>query len=105
MFLQEHPEYQRNQDSDSSKVQEIKQLISQNSQMKEGQNQHDDHFGYGILRIDTLIDSIDNSSNTNPASENYQLKENKVSNIFDIFQMERRITANVPPDNSANAIE
>ena len=64
-----------------------------------------DSFGYGILRIDTLIDSIDNSSNSNPSSENYQVKGNKVSNIFDIFQMERRITANVPPDNSAKAIE
>ena len=26
-------------------------------------------------------------------------------NIFDIFQVERRITASVPPDNSMNAIE
>jgi len=105
LFLQEYPEYQRNQDSDSSKVQEIKQLLSENSQMKEGQNQHDDHFGYGILRIDSLIDSIKNSSNSNLVFQNYQVMENKVSNIFDIFQMERRITANVPPDNSAKAIE
>ena len=49
-------------DSDSSKVEEIKELISQNSQMKENQNQHDDKFGYGILRIDLLIESVDNSS-------------------------------------------
>ena len=26
-------------------------------------------------------------------------------NIFDIFQVERRMTANVPPDSSMNAIE
>lgn len=105
LFLQEHPEYQRNQDSDSSKVQEIKQLISQNSQMKEGQNQHDDHFGYGILRIDTLISSVNNSSSNNPVSEEYFDINYKKYNIFEIFQTERRITANVPPDNSTKAIE
>jgi subtilisin family serine protease len=105
LFLEAHPEYQRSPDSDSSKVEEIKQLISQNSQMKEGQSQHDDHFGYGILRIDALIDSVNNSSINESISKNYQVEQNDQFNIFDIFQMERRMTANVPPDNSANAIE
>ena len=105
LFLEEYPEYQRNSNSDSSKVEEIKELISLNSQMKESQNQHDDKFGYGILRIDLLIESIDNSSDGNAVSKNYKHKENAKNNIFDIFQMERRMTASVPPDNSANAIE
>ena len=105
LFLEEYPEYQRNSNSDSSKVEEIKELISLNSQMKESQNQHDDKFGYGILRIDLLIESIDNSSDDNAVSKNYKHKENAKNNIFDIFQMERRMTASVPPDNSANAIE
>ncbi|MDB3871476.1 S8 family serine peptidase, partial [Euryarchaeota archaeon] len=105
LFLEEYPEYQRNPNSDSSKVEEIKELISLNSQMKESQNQHDDKFGYGILRIDLLIESIDNSSDGNAVSKNYNHKENAKNNIFDIFQMERRMTASVPPDNSANAIE
>ena len=105
LFLEENPEYQRNSDSDSSKVEEIKLLISQNSQMKENQNQHDDKFGYGILRIDLLIESVDNSSNENLITKNYKPKDDVRINIFDIFQTERRMTANVPPDNSANAIE
>ena len=105
LFLEEYPEYQRNSDSDSSKVEEIKLLISQNSQMKENQNQHDDKFGYGILRIDLLIESVDNSSNENLITKNYKPKNDVRINIFDIFQTERRMTANVPPDNSANAIE
>ena len=105
LFLEEYPEYQRNSDSDSSKVEEIKLLISQNSQMKENQNQHDDKFGYGILRIDLLIESVDNSSNENLITKNYKPKDDVRINIFDIFQTERRMTANVPPDNSANAIE
>jgi subtilisin family serine protease len=105
LFLEEYPEYQRNSDSDSSKVEEIKLLISQNSQMKENQNQHDDKFGYGILRIDLLIESVDNSSSENLTPQNYMSKDDVKINIFDIFQTERRMTASVPPDNSANAIE
>ncbi len=105
LFLEQYPEYQRNSDSDSSKVEEVKELISQNSQMKDGQNQHDDHFGYGIMRIDRLINSVNNSSIESLTFEYYQIENIDVSNIFDEFQTERRITANVPPDNSTKAIE
>ena len=73
--------------------------------MKENQNQHDDKFGYGILRIDLLIESVDNSSSENLTPQNYMSKDGVKINIFDIFQTERRMTASVPPDNSANAIE
>ena len=104
LFLQEYPEFQRNTDSDSAKIEEIKILLSENSQMKNGQNQHDDHFGYGIFRIDSLIDAMDsNSSNIENKIEMRKMPIPK--NIFDIFQIERRITASVPPDNSMNAIE
>ena len=105
LFLEQYPEYQRNSDSDSSKVEEIKQLISQNSQMKDGQSQHDDRFGYGMLRIDLLIDSVNNSSNNLFINENYNVETIYSPSISDFIQMERRMTANVPPDNSANAIE
>ena len=104
LFLQEYPEFQRNTDSDSTKIEEIKILLSENSQMKNGQSQHDDHFGYGIFRIDSLIDAMDsNSSNIESKIETRKMPIQK--NIFDIFQIERRITASVPPDNSMNAIE
>ena len=32
-------------------------MIMQNSEMSEGQDGHDDYFGYGILRIDRLMDA------------------------------------------------
>ena len=104
LFLQENPDFQRNSNSDETKIEEMKILLSENSQMKDGQSQHDDNFGYGIFRIDTLIKAVNSSSS--------DIKENLVKgninierNIFDIFQVERRITASVPPDNSMNAIE
>ena len=104
LFLQEYPEFQRNTDSDSTKIEEIKLLLSENSQMKNGQSQHDDHFGYGIFRIDSLIDSAKtNSSNLENIIETSDLTMQK--NIFEIFQSERRMTARVPPDNSMKAIE
>ena len=104
LFLQEYPEFQRNTNSDSTKIEEVKILLSENSQMKNGQSQHDDHFGYGIFRIDSLI----NSADTNSSNIESKMKMEKIpvrKNIFDIFQIERRITASVPPDNSMNAIE
>ena len=104
LFLQEYPDFKRNSDSDETKIEEIKILLSENSQMKNGQNQHDDNFGYGIFRIDSLIDAVNSSSSD---TKEYREMEKIIieRNIFDIFQVERRMTANVPPDISMNAIE
>ena len=67
-------------------------------------NQHDDNFGYGIFRIDSLIDAVNSSSSD--TKEDLEMEKIIIErNIFDIFQVERRMTANVPPDNSMNAIE
>ena len=104
LFLQENPDFQRNSNSDETKVEEIKILLSENSQMKDGQSQHDDNFGYGIFRIDTLIKAV-NSSSSDTKDNLVKGNINIERNIFDIFQVERRITASVPPDNSMNAIE
>ena len=104
LFLQEYPEFQRTNDSDSTKIEELKVLLSENSQMKDGQNQHDDRFGYGIFKIDNLINS-ENSNSTNISNIVIKEGEKTQKNIFQIFQVERRIAASVPPDNSINAIE
>ena len=104
LFLQENPDFQRNSNSDETKIEEIKILLSENSQMKDGQSQHDDNFGYGIFRIDTLIQAV-NSSSSDTKEGLVKGNINIERNIFDIFQVERRITASVPPDNSMNAIE
>ena len=104
LFLQENPDFQRNSNSDETKIEEMKILLSENSQMKDGQSQHDDNFGYGIFRIDTLIKAV-NSSSSDTKEDLVKGNINIERNIFDIFQVERRITASVPPDNSMNAIE
>ena len=104
LFLQENPEFQRNSNSYETKIEEIKILLSENSQMKDGQSQHDDNFGYGIFRIDTLIKAV-NSSSSDTKENLVKGNINIERNIIDIFQVERRITASVPPDNSMNAIE
>ena len=104
LFLQENSDFQRNSNSDETKIEEIKILLSENSQMKDGQSQHDDNFGYGIFRIDTFIQAV-NSSSSDTKEDLVEGKINIERNIFDIFQVERRITASVPPDNSMNAIE
>ena len=67
LFLQEYSEFQRTNDSDSTKIEELKVLLSENSQMKDGQSQHDDRFGYGIFKIDNLINSENSNS---PVSAN-----------------------------------
>ena len=104
LFLQEYPDFQRNSDSDETKIEEIKILLSENSQMKNGQNQHDDNFGYGIFKIDSLIAAVNSSSSD--TKQDLKMEKTIIErNIFDIFQVERRMTANVPPDNSMNAIE
>ena len=79
-------------------------MLSENSQMKDGQSQHDDRFGYGIFKIDNLINS-ENSNSTNISNIVIKEGEKTQKNIFQIFQVERRMAASVPPDNSINAIE
>ncbi len=104
LFLQEYPEFQRTNDSDSTKIEELKILLSENSQMKDGQSQHDDRFGYGIFKIDNLINS-EKSNSTNIGNIVKKEGEKTQKNIFQVFQVERRMAASVPPDNSINAIE
>jgi len=105
LFLQEYPDFQRNTDSDSAKIEEFKQLLSENSDMNDGQSQHDDHFGYGVFNIDSLINSGDSNSSSFTEYKFDRQNTPMKKNIFDIFQIERRITASVPPDSSMNAME
>ena len=45
-------------------------------------------------------------SNSSNIENKIEMRKTSIQkNIFDIFQIERRITASVPPDNSMNAIE
>ncbi len=57
LLLEEFPELQSQNSNGRDAIEEVKNLLSENSKMKENQNGHDDYYGYGIMRIDLLIDS------------------------------------------------
>ena len=55
LLLQENPELQRENSSGRQAIEGVKEGIMHSSHKKEGQENHDDHYGYGHLRIDLLI--------------------------------------------------
>tara|TARA_B100000686_G_scaffold193783_1_gene200661 strand:+ start:2596 stop:3759 length:1164 start_codon:yes stop_codon:yes gene_type:complete len=55
ILLEENPDLQRENSQGRQSIQSVKNAITENSQMEEGQSEHDDHYGYGLLRIDRLI--------------------------------------------------
>jgi serine protease AprX len=59
LLLQEDPNLQRENSSGRESVEEVKVAITQASQMMDGQDSHDDHYGYGHLRIDKLVSYFD----------------------------------------------
>ena len=59
LLLQEDPDLQRENSSGRQSIESVKEAITQTSQMREGQDSHDDHYGYGHLRIDRLISHLD----------------------------------------------
>ena len=102
-----NPEMKRGgTDGGSSAVSELKTMISENSEMKEGQENHDDIYGYGLLRIDLLVNGTDNSSTelkkTPKEQEAISFNREHGSNSS---QAIRRITASVPPLSSTKDTE
>lgn len=81
----------------------MKDLIMQNSQMKEGQSDHDDHYGYGLLRVDLLLDAMGNSSASTLDVANL-IRPAVEENVSETIQV-RRSTARVPPVSSTNPRE
>ena len=55
LLLQENPDLQRENSTGRQAIEGVKDAIAQSSQKKDGQESHDDHYGYGHLRIDLLI--------------------------------------------------
>lgn len=105
LLLEEHPELQREgSEGGLSAIERVKELISENSQVDQGQTEHDDHFGYGILRIDLLLGSLSDSSSDDEESENSAISKlgHGTSNEL---QVERRKTPMVPPLISTKAAE
>ena len=59
LLLQENPDLQRENSTGRQAIEGVKDAIAQSSQKKDGQESHDDHYGYGHLRIDLLISYFD----------------------------------------------
>ena len=103
--LEANPEMQREGDSGgASAVAQMKSVIMQNSQMQEGQSEHDNHYGYGILRVDLLMQALGNESAV-IVSDDHEVSPSDFGRaIFDELQA-RRSTASVPPVNSTKPKE
>ncbi|MDP6318332.1 MAG: S8 family serine peptidase [Candidatus Thalassarchaeaceae archaeon] len=105
LLLEAHPELQREGASGGeTAIELVKQRLSENSQMDDGQNDHDDYFGYGIFKIDFLIDSFGNESST-PLTKEMDEEQIVMISSSDANQAERRKTAKVPPVSSTKAAE
>ena len=59
LLLQDDPGLQRENSSGRESIEGVKVAITQASQMMDDQDSHDDHYGYGHLRIDKLISHFD----------------------------------------------
>ena len=105
IVLEANPEMQREGDSGgASAVAQMKSVIMQNSQMQEGQSEHDNHYGYGILRVDLLMQALGNESAVIVSDGHEVIPSDFGRAIFDEFQA-RRSTASVPPVNSTKPKE
>ena len=105
LILEAHPVIQREGASGGpNAIELIKTELSENSQMDDGQEDHDDHFGYGIFRIDLMLEALGNSSSeeADSLSQEQFIVAEKLNNSN---QAERRNTPNVPPASSTKAAE
>jgi len=105
IILEAHPELQREGASGGpSAIEFIKTQLSENSQMDDGQSEHDDKFGYGIFRIDLMLEALSNSSSENDV-EYYSNTLQYTEIEHQSNQAERRKTPSVPPAISTKAAE
>ena len=107
IFLEANPDMKRDgAQGGVSAISNLKMIISQNSEMKNDQEDHDEHYGYGLLRIDLLIDETQNSSSdSNPLGSSFSQLEDFQDRYVQEVQVTRRMMASVPPDNSTKETE
>ena len=58
-MFEAHPELK---DGGTDMLDNLKQWIADSSKKRSGQNNHDDHYVYGMLQIDALIEAAAPSS-------------------------------------------
>ena len=56
LLLEEHNDLQRENSQGRQSVDSVKNSLMEVSQMRDGQDSHDDHYGYGHLRVDLLVE-------------------------------------------------
>jgi len=102
-LLLEHEEsLQRENSQGRGGIQSIKGLIMENSQMMEGQEGHDEYYGYGVLRIDRMI----GANGSFPGDSSFSALEIERGFLTLESQESALISATkVPPVNSANPKE
>ena len=102
-LLLEHDESLQRENSEGRvAIQSVKQLIMEKSQMKEGESEHDDYYGYGVIRIDQLIGGGSDISGNSTHSEGGHLEKIYDSEThYSLFSSATR----VPPVNSAKPSE
>ena len=90
----------------NSAISNLKMIMSQNSEMKNDQEDHDDHYGYGLLRIDLIINETQNSSSDSGLlGSSFSELEGIQDKYVQEVQVTRRMMASVPPDNSTKETE
>ena len=102
-LLLEHDESLQRENSEGRvAIQSVKQLIMEKSQMKEGESEHDDYYGYGVIRIDQLVGEGSDISGNSTHSEAGNLEKIYDSEThYSLFSSATR----VPPVNSAKPSE
>ena len=89
----------------SGAVAQMKALVMGNSQMEEGQSEHDDHYGYGHLRVDLLLQALGNSGDDSSDFQTSSADASFERPLADELQVVRRSTARVPPASSTKPRE